>query len=87
MTSLTTGVMLIGISSFLPTFVQGVMERSPIVAGFTLTTMSIGWPLASTFSGKLLLKIGYRKTSIFGGVSLIIGSLMFVTLTKEMGPV
>jgi len=48
MASLTTGIMLIGISSFLPTFVQGVMERSPIVAGFTLTAMSIGWPIAST---------------------------------------
>ena len=87
MTSLTTGIMLIGISSFLPTFVQGVMERSPIVAGFTLTTMSIGWPIASTFAGKLLLKIGFRKTSILGGVSLVLGSVMFVTLTKEMGPV
>jgi len=86
-TSLTTGIMLIGISSFLPTFVQGVMEQSPIVAGFTLTTMSIGWPIASTFAGKLLLKIGFRKTSILGGASLILGSVMFVTLTPEAGPV
>ena len=85
-TSLTTGIMLIGISSFLPTFVQGVMERSPIVAGFTLTTMSIGWPIASAYAGKLLLKFGFRKTSIIGGVSLILGSVLFVTLTKEMGP-
>lgn len=54
MTSLTTGVMLIGISSFLPAFVQGVMEQPPIVAGFTLTTMSIGWPIAATVAGNLL---------------------------------
>ena len=40
--------MIIGLSSFLPTFVQGVMERSATVAGFTLTAMSIGWPIAST---------------------------------------
>ncbi|WP_144474714.1 MDR family MFS transporter [Cytobacillus oceanisediminis] len=86
MTSLTTGVMLIGISSFLPAFVQGVMERSPIVAGFTLTAMSIGWPIASAASGRLLLSIGYRKTSLFGGASLILGSILFVTLTPEAGP-
>ncbi len=85
-TSLTTGIMLIGISSFLPTFVQGVMERSPIIAGFTLTTMSIGWPIASAYAGKLLLKFGFRTTSILGGASLILGSVLFVTLTKEMGP-
>ncbi len=85
-TSLTTGIMLIGISSFLPTFVQGVMEKSPIVAGFTLTTMSIGWPLASTLAGRMLIKIGYRVTSIIGGISLILGSIAFVTMTTEAGP-
>lgn len=85
-TSLTTGIMLIGISSYLPAFVQGVMERSPIEAGFTLTTMSIGWPIASTIAGTLLLKVGFRKTSFLGGMSLLIGSIIFVLLTPEAGP-
>jgi EmrB/QacA subfamily drug resistance transporter len=85
-TSLTTGIMLIGISSFLPTFVQGVMEQTPIVAGFTLTAMSIGWPIASTMSGKLLNSIGYRRTLLIGGAALIIGSMVFVTMTATSGP-
>jgi EmrB/QacA subfamily drug resistance transporter len=85
-TSLTTGIMLIGISSFLPAYVQGVMEQSPIVAGFTLTTMSIGWPIASTISGKMLLSIGYRKTLLIGGVALVFGSIVFVTMTASLGP-
>ncbi|UQD51540.1 MFS transporter [Bacillus methanolicus] len=85
--SLTTGIMLIGISSFLPAFVQGVMERSPIVAGFTLTSMSIGWPIASTMAGRLLLKIGFRKTSVFGGIFLTLGSIMLVTLSPNAGPI
>jgi EmrB/QacA subfamily drug resistance transporter len=87
LTSLTTGILLIGVSSFLPTFVQGVMEKSALIAGFALTTMSIGWPIASTFAGTLLLKMGVRTTSLIGGVTLILGSLMFVTLTPEAGPV
>ncbi len=85
-TSLMTGIMLIGISSFLPAFVQGVMERSPIEAGFSLTTMSIGWPIASTIAGTLMLKIGFRKTSLIGGAALIIGSVIFVLLTPDSGP-
>jgi MFS family permease len=85
-TSLTTGIMLIGISSFLPAFVQGVMERSPIEAGFSLTTMSIGWPIASTVAGTLLLKAGFRTTSLLGGIALIVGSIIFVILTPEAGP-
>ncbi|WP_042356407.1 MDR family MFS transporter [Bacillus rubiinfantis] len=85
--SLTTGMILIGISSFLPTFVQGVMEQTPIIAGFTLTTMSIGWPIASTLSGRLLISIGYRKTSMIGGGFLVIGSVVFVTMTASAGPI
>ncbi|XJZ28334.1 MDR family MFS transporter [Bacillota bacterium Lsc_1132] len=85
-TSLTTGIMLIGISSFLPAFVQGVMEQTPIIAGFTLTAMSIGWPIASALSGRLLIKLGYRITSIIGGIALILGSVVFVTMTAATGP-
>lgn len=84
--SLATGVMIIGLSSFLPTFVQGVMERSPTVAGFTLTAMSIGWPIASTIAGGMLMKIGFKATSVLGGVSLMAGSLVLVFLPPEAGP-
>ncbi|MBM6617621.1 MDR family MFS transporter [Bacillus suaedaesalsae] len=87
LTSLTTGIMLIGVSSFLPAFVQGVMEQPPIIAGFTLTTMSIGWPIASMIAGRSLLTIGFRTTSIIGGVSLILGSIVFATMSPESGPI
>ncbi|CDQ19926.1 MDR family MFS transporter [Halobacillus karajensis] len=86
LTSLTTGMILIGVSSYLPAFVQGVMEQSATVAGFTLTTMSIGWPIAATIAGRLILKIGFRPTAVLGGVSLIIGALIFSLLSPEKGP-
>ena len=85
-TSLTTGIMLIGISSFLPAYVQGVMGKTPIIAGFTLTAMSIGWPIASTLSGRMLITMGYRMTSIIGGGFLIAGSLFFALMTADSGP-
>ncbi|ASK63647.1 MFS transporter [Virgibacillus phasianinus] len=87
LTTLTTGMILIGVSSYLPAFVQGVMDQSATVAGFTLTTMSIGWPIASTVAGRLLLVIGYRATSLIGGLSLVIGAIFFFILTPDMGPV
>ncbi|WP_082234338.1 MDR family MFS transporter [Halobacillus massiliensis] len=86
LTSLTTGMILIGVSSYLPAFVQGVMEQSATVAGFTLTAMSIGWPIASTLAGRLLLRVGFRLTSIFGGMSLVIGAVLFTFLSPEKGP-
>ena len=84
--SLTTGVILIGISSYLPTYVTGVMEQSAMIAGFTLTAMSIGWPIASSIAGHLLIRFGTFKVSFVGGVSLVVGSLMFLWMTSESGP-
>ncbi|MFC4556942.1 MDR family MFS transporter [Virgibacillus kekensis] len=85
--SLTAGMILIGVSSYLPAFVQGVMGHSATVAGFTLTTMSIGWPIAAVVGGRLLLIIGYRATSMLGGGSLIIGGILFFLLSPDKGPV
>ncbi|WP_419151789.1 MDR family MFS transporter [Aeribacillus alveayuensis] len=85
-TSFTTGIILMGISSFLPAFVQGVMEKSPMVAGFTLTTMSIGWPISSTIAGRLILSIGFRKTSVIGGLFLMFGGVVFFFLSSDDGP-
>ena len=55
--SFLSGIILMGISGYLPTYVQGVMGKTPIIAGLTLTTMSIGWPIGSTVSGKTILRL------------------------------
>ena len=78
--TLLTGMILVAVSSYLPTFVQGVMGESALIAGFTLTTMSIGWPLAATIGGRLLLVIGYRWTCMIGAAFLIMGSIVFIFL-------
>lgn len=84
--SLFTGIILIGVSSYLPAYVTGVMEQPATVAGFTLTAMSIGWPIAAIFSGRLLIRIGFFQTSLLGGISLVIGALLFVLMQPEYGP-
>src|SRR5690606_27230348 len=76
--SLATGIILITVSSYLPTYVTGVMEQPAAIAGFTLTAMSIGWPIAAFFSGRLLIKIGYFRTSLAGGRFLVIVSWLAV---------
>lgn len=84
--SLTTGVILIGISSYLPTFVTGVMEQPAIIAGFTLTAMSIGWPIASSVAGHLLIRYGTFVVSFIGGLSLVLGTMLFVWMNASSGP-
>lgn len=84
--SFTTGFILIAISTYLPTFVTGVMEQPAIIAGFTLTAMSIGWPIASSVAGHLLVRYGTFTVAFSGGISLIIGSALFVLMNPSSGP-
>ncbi len=78
--SFTAGAMLLAVSSFLPTYVQGVLGQTPLVAGLTLTAISIGWPISSTIAGKMMLKRGFRVTALIGGISLVLGSICYFTL-------
>ena len=84
--SFTTGFILIGVTAYLPTFVTGVMEQPAIIAGFTLTAMSIGWPLASSIAGHLLLRFGTFTVAFIGGISLVTGSVLFVLMDASSGP-
>src|SRR4051794_33500360 len=64
---LGVGALLIGLDSYVPVFAQGVLGAGAVAAGFALATMTVGWPLAATFAGRLYLRIGFRDTSLAGG--------------------
>jgi EmrB/QacA subfamily drug resistance transporter len=84
--SLFAGAAIIGVTSFVPIYVQGVLGRSAIVAGFALTAMSVGWPLASTLSGRFLRAIEARGTARLGGGLLFAGALVLATMPPSVGP-
>jgi EmrB/QacA subfamily drug resistance transporter len=85
--SLAIGMVMMGVIVFIPPYVQGVMGRSPIVAGFTLVSQSLGWTVIGAFAGRLLVRVTYRTMAICGGVLLILGGIMLVMLDVERGPV
>ena len=85
--TMIAGMGLIGVSSLMPTYVQGVMGRSAIVAGFTVTAMSLGWPLASGAFGWFVKRLGGRGTAILGGASCTAGGVIFLLLSPTTSPV
>lgn len=84
---LSTGALMIGVVSFLPAYVQGVMGRSATVAGFALTAMSLGWPIASTIGGRVMVRRSYRFVAVLGGLFLIAGSSVLWALGPLRGPI
>ncbi|MEJ1267847.1 hypothetical protein WDV93_13110 [Pantoea ananatis] len=74
---------MMGVSAFLPTWIQGVTGGSPLQAGTALAMMSVGWPLASTLSGRLMLLTSYRFTAQLGALLLIGGAALLLLLHTE----
>jgi EmrB/QacA subfamily drug resistance transporter len=72
------GALMFSITAFVPMFSQGVIGGTAAVAGAVLTPMLLGWPLASVVTGRLILRAGYRRLGIFGGVVGVAGSLLLV---------
>lgn len=80
------GFLSIGLTTFLPTFAEGVLGISALFAGFILSSMSIGWPAASALSGRLYMRIGFRDTALVGMV-FAVGASMWFFLFGESVPI
>jgi EmrB/QacA subfamily drug resistance transporter len=77
------GAILIGQTSYVPTYAQRVVGVGAVVAGLAMGAMTVGWPIAATFSPKVYLSIGYRKTALLGGAVTVAGCLLFATFVTE----
>ena len=81
--AIAIGAVLIGLSSYVPTYAQGVIGVGAVLAGFALAAMSIGWPLAASQGAKLYLRIDFRDTALIGSGFIIAGCLLFATWVHE----
>lgn len=79
--ALVVGATLMGLSSFLPTYAQGVLGHDALTAGFALAALTVGWPIAASLSGRLYMRIGFRDTAFIGAGLIVVG----VALTTLLG--
>lgn len=69
------GGILIGLSSYVPTYVQGVLGSGPLVAGFAVAALTVGWPISAALSGRVYLRIGFRDTALIGSLVALVGTV------------
>jgi EmrB/QacA subfamily drug resistance transporter len=84
--TLGLGIISIGLTSFLPTFAQGVLRVDAVVAGFILGAMSITWPLSSAISGRFYLRIGFRDTALIGAMIAVVSGVIFLAIGPTASP-
>jgi len=72
---LLIGVVLIGLVSYTPTFLEATTGASPVVAGLAVAGLMIGWPISGAFAGHVYLRIGFRSTTLVGASVVIAGAV------------
>jgi EmrB/QacA subfamily drug resistance transporter len=78
--AVVVGAILMGLTSYLPTYAQGVLGAGALVAGFAVAALTVGWPISASLAGKIYLRIGFRDTALIGSVFIISGGVLVAML-------
>lgn len=84
--ALFSGMAMMGLTAFVPMYVQIVLGRTPVVAGLALTMMMVGWPSGATIAAKAYQRIGLRRMLVAGSAFVPLGAAVFVWLTPASHP-
>jgi MFS family permease len=84
--TLLSGMILMGSTTFLPMYVQGVLHRSPVVAGLALTMMMVGWPTGATLAAKSFHRLGLRRILLGGSAFVPLGAALLLFLSPGGSP-
>ena len=76
------GIVMFGLTTFVPPLVQGVQGGTPVEAGAVVAAMSIGWPLGSVVAGRSLHRVGARPFVLAGTALILAGALAITQATR-----
>lgn len=81
------GILMFGLTSYFPLFVQGVQGGTATNAGLALGPMLVAWPIASTISGRIVIRSGYRFTTLVGMALATLGTGLILFFTRDTSQV
>ena len=82
-----SGAMMMGVSAFLPAYVQGAMGLGALAGGAVLGAMSVSWALASLLAARLMLRTSYRLVALLGSAAMVAGCAVLLLAPAAAGPV
>ncbi len=69
------GAALIGLTSYVPTFLELTAGATPLVSGLAVAALTLGWPISASQSGRIYLRIGFRSTAFIGLGIAVLGAI------------
>jgi EmrB/QacA subfamily drug resistance transporter len=80
------GAMMMGISAYLPAYVQGAMGRGALMGGAVLGAMSVSWALSSILGARVMVRTSYRLVAVVGAAALFTGCTILILAPASAGP-
>ena len=77
------GAVLMGLTSYVPTYLEGSLGVSPLVAGLALAALTFGWPATAAIAGRIYLRVGFKKTGLIGVTLVVIGASVLAGLAHR----
>ena len=71
--SFLIGVLLFGIDTYIPLFVQGVKGGSATIAGRTITPLFLSWSISVFLAARVVVRFGFRRTAVAGSLLITAG--------------
>jgi EmrB/QacA subfamily drug resistance transporter len=81
------GMGMFGAISYVPLYAQGVRGTGPTGAGLSLAPLMLGWVVFSVVGGRLLLRFGYRPTTLSGLALMTAGFTLLSLLPRQAAPI
>lgn len=69
----------IGLSSFVPTYLERTLHVEPLVSGLAVAALTLGWPIAAALAGWVYLRWGFRATAITGLLISTVGGILLAS--------
>ena len=85
--SLGVGALLIGVTSFVPTYLENAIGAPPLVSGIAVAALTLGWPLAAATAGRIYMRRGFRVTILVGSSIALLGSIALAATGPWPNPV
>jgi EmrB/QacA subfamily drug resistance transporter len=73
--SVGVGALLIGVTSFVPTYLENSIGAAPLVSGAAVAALTLGWPLAASRAGRVYMRTGFRRTCVLGATIAVAGAI------------
>jgi MFS family permease len=67
------GTTIYGVDTYVPLFVQGARGGTAGAAGAVVTPLIFFWAISAAAAGRLILRLGFRRTARLGAVLVLLG--------------